>query len=83
MRTFILVLVVLCAIAALGHSGTGALTSLVALAVTIFGLVRCFQASIILGIVAFLISPLALIVGVVSLITQRNFGDDIVALFRS
>jgi hypothetical protein len=56
---------------------------LVVFVLFVFGVVRSWQASWLLGLIALLCCPVALVVGVASLVANRNVGTDIVALFKS
>jgi hypothetical protein len=67
---------------AMGVSALHGLFHLAVLVCWVFGVVRSFQAHWLLGVVSLFFAPLGLVVGVGSLITHRNLGNDIVRAFR-
>ncbi|HEY9775736.1 MAG TPA: hypothetical protein V6C81_18370 [Planktothrix sp.] len=82
MNILLVLLLLLVVVLAMGVSALHGLFHLAVFVCWVFGVVRSFQASLILGIISLLFAPLGLIVGVGSLITGRNVGNDIVNAFR-
>lgn len=81
-RTIAILAVVAVLLLAMGKSVIASLWQLLIFVAWIFGVVRSWQAHWVLGVVALIVAPVGVIVGVVSLLTGRNFGDEIVGWFR-
>lgn len=81
-QTLIIIAVAVVLLAYFGKAVISTLWQLAVLVAFVFGVIRSFQAHWILGVVALVVAPVGVIVGVGSVITGRNIGNDIVGMFR-
>lgn len=81
-QTLIIIAVAVVLLAYFGKAVISTLWQLAVLVAFVFGVIRSFQAHWILGVVSLLVAPVGVIVGVGSVITGRNIGNDIVGMFR-